>query len=229
MGLSDQIYDELQKRIVEGVYCIGDKIPSESELCENFSSSRAIIREALARLKSDGVLESRRGSGTFIAVTPDKVVRQSAKISSLADLQHCLEFRRCIEPEAAYFAALRATRAEIQSMEKALANLTAALESGKVEEKSDFAFHKSVVIASKNDFIIQSYESFSEQIITGMKLTRGMSLMTGQLRQKNVLEGHRMIYQMIIDRDPKGARDAMRDHILSGQSRLFYDINPEQK
>ncbi|WP_434362620.1 FadR family transcriptional regulator [Parasalinivibrio latis] len=229
MGLSDQIYDELQRRIVEGVYCIGDKIPSESELSADFSSSRSIIREALARLKSDGVLESRRGSGTFIATTPDKVVRQVAKISSLADLQHCLEFRRSVEPEAAYFAAMRATRVELQDMELALSNLTVALESKSLEEKSDFAFHYAVVRSSRNPFFIQAFESFSEQIITGMKLTRGMSLLSGENRQKDVLEGHKKVYQMILDRDPQGARNAMREHILSGQSRLFYDIDIEQK
>jgi DNA-binding FadR family transcriptional regulator len=83
----------------------GDRLPSESRLCEVFGVSRPVVREAISRLQADGLVVTRHGAGTFVAKRPREEFLRLAPIGSLADLMRCYEYRIALEGEAASLAA----------------------------------------------------------------------------------------------------------------------------
>ena len=100
-GLPDQIYSDILNRILEGEYKEGERLPTEHALAERFATSRPTVREALARLRADGIITTRHGSGTTVARRPDPDVRRFAPLETLSDIRRCYEFRIVTEAGAA--------------------------------------------------------------------------------------------------------------------------------
>ena len=119
--LSEHIYETLRERIVTGVYGSDEKLPGEYELAASFDVSRPIVREALERLRGEGLIYSRRGAGSFARHGKSAAPLQLgfAPVETIADIQRCYEFRLIIEPDAAAHAARRYN-------EEALARIEAA-------------------------------------------------------------------------------------------------------
>ena len=67
-----QLKEVLTEQISKGQYGLGDSLPTESQLCEKYSVSRTTVRQAISELTSDGYLERRRGSGTYVVKVPGK-------------------------------------------------------------------------------------------------------------------------------------------------------------
>ncbi|MBU0642084.1 MAG: winged helix-turn-helix domain-containing protein, partial [Alphaproteobacteria bacterium] len=70
--LADRVYGEVLSQIISGVLEVGAKLPSENDYCRMFSVSRPIVRVALSRLCADGIVERKRGSGTYIKRRPSR-------------------------------------------------------------------------------------------------------------------------------------------------------------
>src|ERR687895_671455 len=124
--LSSGIYEQLFERIVVGEFPVNARLPSETELARRFGASRPVVREALARLRDDGLIVSRQGSGSYVKKRPDQAVLQFVPVGSIADIQRCFEFRAGLEAAAA---ALAATRWE----EGDLADIKAAFDEACIE------------------------------------------------------------------------------------------------
>src|ERR671916_1206506 len=105
--LSAGIYEKLFERIVAGEFPVNARLPSETELARRFGASRPVVREALARLRDDGLIVSRQGSGSYVRRRPDQAVLQFVPVGSIADIQRCFEFRAGLEAAAAALAATR--------------------------------------------------------------------------------------------------------------------------
>ncbi|MFP3271168.1 MAG: GntR family transcriptional regulator, partial [Paraburkholderia sp.] len=82
-GLPDKIYGDILNQILEGEYKEGERLPTEHALAERFETSRPTVREALARLRADGIIVTRHGSGTTVARRPDPDVRRFAPLGKL--------------------------------------------------------------------------------------------------------------------------------------------------
>ncbi|NKJ46626.1 GntR family transcriptional regulator [Burkholderia sp. SG-MS1] len=100
-GLPDKIYGDILNRILEGQYKEGERLPTEHALAERFATSRPTVPEALARLRADGIIMTRHGSGTTVARRPDPDVRRFAPLETLSDIRRCYEFRIVTEAGAA--------------------------------------------------------------------------------------------------------------------------------
>src|ERR671916_1388904 len=105
--LSAGIYEKLFERIVAGEFPVNARLPSETDLARRFGASRPVVREALARLRDDGLIVSRQGSGSYVRRRPDQAVLQFVPVGSIADIQRCFEFRVGLEGAAAALAAAR--------------------------------------------------------------------------------------------------------------------------
>src|SRR5918994_190000 len=92
--LSAGIYEKLFERIVGGEFPVNARLPSETELARRFGASRPVVREALARLRDDGLIVSRQGSGSYVKRRPDQAVLQFVPVGSIADIQPCFEAGR---------------------------------------------------------------------------------------------------------------------------------------
>src|SRR5829696_683039 len=117
--LSDQIVAALERRIRSGKVAPGTRLPSERELCAEFGVSRIVVREAIARLKADGYVETRQGAGASVPARPGFLTYRLSPGSHLPkqDLAHIMELRFTVEVVATQLAALRRKDSDLVVME----------------------------------------------------------------------------------------------------------------
>ncbi len=219
--LSDRVYEDVLSMIVEGQISVGAKLPTEHALCEQFGVSRPILRQALKQLREDGVIVSRQGSGSFVQRRPDDAVLDFAPVGSIADIQRTFEFRAAVEGEAAYIAAVRRTEEDIAKLKATLDELDRCVRAGELGVDADEAFHVAVCAASDNKYFLAARTSMKSNILTGMNLTRNLSLTKPQERLELVQQEHIAIYNAIVSGEPEAARDAMRAHVENARNRVF--------
>ncbi|WAJ29386.1 FadR/GntR family transcriptional regulator [Antarcticirhabdus aurantiaca] len=221
--LSDRIYETLRERIAGGVYGADERLPGEYDLAAQFDVSRPIVREALERLRGEGLIYSRRGAGSFARPSrPAAPVQQLgfAPVETIADIQRCYEFRLTIEPEAAAYAARRRNDEAMARIEAALAMLDDATRQQRHREDADFAFHLAVAKAANNHYHLSALQALREHIAVGMKL-HGLTLMGPTPGLQRVFAEHTGIFEAIRDKDPEAASARMRSHLQGSLDRLF--------
>jgi GntR family transcriptional regulator, transcriptional repressor for pyruvate dehydrogenase complex len=219
--LADRIYERVIKQIVVGEFHIGERLPSENQLGTELGVSRAVVREALARLQADGVTITRRGAGTYVQRQPGREFLRLAPIGGIADLMRCFEFRVALEGEAASLAALRRNDDDLNTIEGAFERLNLINAAGELGVEEDVIFHAAIAAASRNQLFIQTLEALAKHVFNGMNLTRHISLSRNRRRLAMVQEEHSRIVQAIRDLDPDEARAAMRTHISNARNRAL--------
>lgn len=220
-GLADRIYRELLSMIIQGDLKKGDKLSTEQTLAEQFNTSRPTVREALSRLRAEGIVTSRQGAGTFVAKQPDPDLPRFMPLESLSDVRQCIEFRIVVESAAAALAAVMADEADLQLIEQALERLEHAVETSQLGVDEDFNFHVSIAQASKNQFFVSVMASIQPHLEFGMNLMRNLSLHKSTERLHRVQSEHRTVLQAIRNRDPQAAERAMREHLENTRLRMF--------
>nr|CAD6628399.1 FadR family transcriptional regulator [Rhizobium sp. TCK] len=219
-ALAERIYHMLYARISNGDYPTNSKLPPELNLSEEFGVSRPVLRTALERLRSEGLVYSRQGAGSYVRA-PNGQALGFAKVETIADIQRCYEFRINLETEAASLAAARRSDDNLHAMEKALRLMDAATLSHQHREDADFSFHLAVTAGARNHYFEASMRALREHIAVGMKM-HGKSLMSdGPKSLEDVFKEHRSIFNAIKDRDSEAAGKLMRDHLIHSRDRLF--------
>ncbi len=186
---------------MSGAYGAGDRLPAERELAGELALSRPALREGIRRLRSGGVLESRRGSGTYV---------------SDVDISGLFELRERVEPLAAQRAARLRHDGDIAELEQLVAAMRASLDDQAAYDVADLKFHASVAQASRSPVLISTLEMLTE---LGL-LVRAATSTSRQLRI-NALSDVERIYLSIERGHPKRAANAMERHILN--VRASYD------
>lgn len=212
--LSDVAYAKIFGRISAGEYPIDSRLPTENALASLLAVSRPVVREALARLRDDGFVTSRRGSGTYVVRTPEQELIRPPPLLSLGDMRHCLQFRISFEGEAAYHAARHGgDRAQLT---EAIRRLEEGLTAEVIGAEDDYLFHYAVTHSTGNRFFTTVMNDLRESIMSGMDITRSF----GSLRAR-VHEQHLEIYTAIMANDAEEARASMRRHLESAMRRAF--------
>ena len=219
-SLADVVLERLARAIKSGAYAEGERLPTEHDLAAEFQVSRPIIREALQRLRDQGLIYSRRGAGSFVRQSGLREPLGFGQLASIADLQRCYEFRITLEPEAAAAAAERHTGSTLVAITEALKMMRDATASRRHREDADFAFHSAIARASENQYFAKAMDALKDHIAVGMKF-HGLSLKATPDGLKQVYEEHRAIQEAIRDRRPERARDLMRAHLVGSRDRLF--------
>ena len=143
--LADRAYTAIVRIINDEGLAIGDRLPSEARLAETFGMSRTIVREALARLASDGITEARRGAGSYVKRRPSERLGTHMPMDELAKTLGTYEVRFVLEAETARLAALRRSSEQMEAIEQALAALRAALRSEAPAHDEDWMCHRAIV------------------------------------------------------------------------------------
>lgn len=220
VALSDFIYHKLFARIAAGEYAQNQRLPSENELAQMFNVSRPIVRAALDRLRSDGLVYSRQGSGSYIRAESTEAVVGFGAIETIADIQRCYEFRIALEGEAAAYAAARSDKNIIGELMAAMEPLQKGASRYSYEDEADYAFHLAVAKGANNQYFVRTLSALREHISVGMKI--GGTCLVGSNRQiDRVIDEHNEIIKYITARDPVGARQAMTNHIVNARARVF--------
>ncbi|WP_038130577.1 FadR/GntR family transcriptional regulator [Thioclava indica] len=220
-SLADQVYDQLLTQILEEEYPVHSRLPAEDVLAQNFGVSRPIVRAALSRLRDDGIVESRRGSGSYVLRSPDRQLITFLPLDSVSGVQRCYEFRIDVEGAAAAWAALRRDDEDLAAMDHAYQVMAQSYEQHALGVEADQMLHLAVARASKNPFFASVLESLSEQIAIGVKLSRSLTLLDTTVRQELVLAEHRAVLDAIRLKQPEVAKAAMRYHITAAKDRMF--------
>ncbi|XEN33775.1 GntR family transcriptional regulator, transcriptional repressor for pyruvate dehydrogenase complex (plasmid) [Ensifer sp. WSM1721] len=219
--LVDRVFDQLHERIRTGNYAPDSRLPGEHELASMLGVSRPVVRDALSRLREQGLIYSRQGAGTFVSAQVSAAAQLAySPVKSIADIQRCYEFRLTIEPAAAYYAAQRRDEAAIARIAAALAELREATSHQLHRTDADFLFHKAVAEASNNHYYTASLEALRAHIAVGMHL-HGLSLMGPRPGLEQVYEEHKAIFRAVADGRAEDARDLMLQHLEGSRDRLF--------
>lgn len=218
--LADRVYHWLFSRISNGEYPTNQRLPSEYALAEEFGVSRPVLRTALERLKSEGLVYSRQGAGNYVRAS-QAVTVGFARVETLADVQRFYEFRLTIETAAAGVAAERHDQAALAKIADALEMMRDATGSHLHREDADFAFHLAITEAANNHYYETAMRALRDHINVGMKL-HGQSLLSdGAKALEDVLAEHSAIYKAVNDRQSANASKLMRQHLERSRDRLF--------
>ncbi|MDD6355183.1 MAG: FadR/GntR family transcriptional regulator [Eubacterium sp.] len=212
--LADSIAQTILKMIeVENRFSIGDKLPNENELAKELGVSRSTLREAIKILTTNGILEIKRGKGTFVT---NNTIIESGDIGEIASgLDDLFEMRLMFEPDCAYYAAQRATDEEIAIICKYGEAVEKKILSGEDRTYEEQKFHESIANATHNSFVKQ----FMPIIFNAIK--KGVVVMQKDKDvSKDNMQDDRLIMEFIKKRNPEGARTAMRLHIIHAIEKL---------
>lgn len=219
--LADQVYEQLLAKILNEEFPVHSRLPAEEVLAQDFGVSRPVVRAALSRLRDDEIIQSRRGSGSYVVRRPDRQVMSFAPLESISDVQRCYEFRIELEGAGALWAARRRDEDDLAAMEQAYEKLEETYVKGQPGVEADQALHLAIARASKNPFFASVLESLSQQIAFGVKLSRSLTMLDTPMRQELVLSEHRAVLDAIRQKQPEVAQATMRHHITAAKERMF--------
>jgi GntR family transcriptional repressor for pyruvate dehydrogenase complex len=219
--LADQVFGALQAEIVDGRLKAGERLPIEPQLAASFGVSRTVIREAVSRLRNDGLVTTKQGSGIYVADGPvNRIFRMAPNsLENAETIREIFELRLGIEVEAAAHAAKRRTPENLQSLQKALKAIDATKAGADFGVEADVNFHRAVAAACGNAKIaaFQNYLSvFLVQSIAAARKNTAKS--PGMVAE--VVQEHAAILAAIRQGDAAAAGGAMRTHLLNAQGRL---------
>lgn len=217
-----QLREALRGQIAKGGYKPGDRLPSEARLTQEFGVSRTVIREAIAALRADGLVEPRQGAGVFVLdpPVPDALPFRNLDLARVSSLIEMLELRAAVEGDAAGYAALRRSPAQEEKIIEAFDDLRALSNAGQSISKADFRFHLTISEAANNPRFSEFLHLIGPTIIPRRTMApdEAAPLPAEYLR---LLDGeHEAILAAILDNDEDRARAAMRAHLRDGQARF---------
>ncbi|MFC3282217.1 FadR/GntR family transcriptional regulator [Litchfieldella rifensis] len=219
--LSDRVYGDIVDRIIKREFGEGERLPSEESMARLHGVSRPIVREALARLREDGLIRSHRGAGSFVCLRPNRAMLDFAPLESLADIQRCFEFRIAVEAESARLAALNAGPEDKRAITQALALLEQRIRDNALGVDADFGFHLAIAQGTHNRFFSDTLLSLKESITYGQNLARGLGLRRPAHHLPEVQDEHQRIHDSILAGDAEAASLCMREHLGNSRRRVF--------
>lgn len=225
-SVGEMVSDQLKEFLLDGRWKPGEKIPSENELAKSFGVSRVTIREALLRLASLGLLESRFGGGTYVReITPGLNMNALVPAAYLdpRSLLEVIEFRHVMETKTAALAARRATPEDVAELESTLARMERAGDDPGRFASEDLEFHLQLAKITKNSLIIESMN-----VIKGL-LGQALARTIERQGRSRVLPFHRRIVNAVAAHDEEAAILAMDQHIENMYESMERQLKTEKK
>jgi len=215
-NLATAVTAELVERIVRGIHPAGSALPPEPVLCETFSVSRTVVREAVKILQEKGLVQVRQGTGTTVTQPTmwnmlDELVLGAtiADDESLAILDDLVVTRRVLESDMANVAARLAGDEAVDQLRRLVEEMDTLVDDPDSYHDRDRAFHDTVMQASGNRIARAVVRALESQVVN---TARYMGRTARELCVASN-RGHRRIYELIAAHDPEGAAEAMFTHI----------------
>ncbi|PCK85911.1 GntR family transcriptional regulator [Rhizobium sophoriradicis] len=202
-NLADEAIEAIRSDILGKRWAVGDKLPNEATLSAMLSVSRGTVREAVRVLVSQGYLETRQGSGTYVRSTSD--AGRPLTMARRASLRDQFEARLALDVEAVRLTAIRRTPGTVAELRRLLSErgtYDGGDKAGFIER--DLAFHKAVIAASGNRAMVEIYDFFSASIAETIAATLGTDI------PEPDMQAHADIVDAIETGDPDKADAAVR-------------------
>jgi GntR family transcriptional regulator, transcriptional repressor for pyruvate dehydrogenase complex len=211
ISISEEITKQIMDLISSGALKLGQRLPSERELCQHFGASRSSLREALRCLSIVGVLNARVGEGTSVAADGGKFLRKIMEwklVTEKHDIEKLLEVRIALEGLSAACTAVQGTEEDIDGLRKLIAKMGASLKDEKAFAALDLEFHVTLANLSGNNLLADLISLIRSQLAKALHKV---------LHIRNALplshEEHTAIFKAIERHDPVAAREAMHVHL----------------
>jgi DNA-binding FadR family transcriptional regulator len=190
-------------------------------MTETFGVSRTVIREALASLAADGLVEPRQGAGVFVLDHPTLTLgSMSQEISKISQAINVLEVRMGIEVEASGLAATRRNAAQVALIQEAFFEFERVLKLGQPTGKADFAFHREIASATNNPLYVEMLDALGDRTIPCDRTSPWYSVEVLSVDYLAKLQReHLLVLKAISAGDAAAAREAMRAHLVAAQAR----------
>ena len=223
--LVERVVDNIVSYIVDNKVSPGSKLPNEFELASQFGVGRSTIREAIKMLSSKGVLEVKRGSGTFVA-NKQSATQDPLGLSMIKDRYKLaldlVTVRLLLEPEIAALAAKNATEEEIIELEKLCNMVESVITSGDNHIQYDIEFHASIARCSKNTVVTNLVPMINSSVAVFANITHR------SLREETI-QTHRQVFEAIRNHDSTSAKYAMTMHLLYNRNTITTLMNEAEE
>lgn len=222
--ISEEVVNQILKKIEEGSIKEKEKLPIESDLAKSFGISRTAVREGMQRLSAMDIIEILPGRGTFIKKIPKKSVfiLKKERISDRV-LMDVIEFRKILEPKIVEIVINKIDRNGMKKLEKCLILHKEGLIGGVFPAKGDVLFHETLALLTGNQFIIELLDDIRSLIIN---VTARVDYKS---KYKKSLEFHEEIYKNILNKNKEGASKSMENHINWINEILMESISKNKK
>ena len=227
-SLVDDVVGQLRNFVAHAKLSAGDQLPSEPELTKRFGVSRSVLREAVTRLQTIGLLDVQHGRGTFVAsgtaLTGSAQLMRSALTIAPHELMKFSEFRFVIEGYAVRQAAVLASDADLAELEALCAEIDRDDQDFVASVRSDFNFHYKFVEITRNEPMQNVFKVLQEFILASMVKT------TPQPRNIDYSRKiHRELLDAVRTRDPAIAGAAVDQHMELSRVALKSQIERQQR
>ncbi len=221
--LTTLMAEDMSQKILDGILKPGERLPTELELCDQYEVSRTVVRESIARLRSEGLLVSIQGRGMFVAEHPHagKFKIDIAGSKTLPDTIALLELRMCIEVEAAASCAKNRTKDEAVDIRQLMEKVDAMHQDpDNIEVHYDYPFHLAIAKAAKNPYYHRFLQFLQPIIVPRFRLGHLVRQELKDEYYRQIHEEHEAVVVSIEQQNPDAARECMRVHLLNSLERL---------
>ncbi|MGF9945219.1 FadR/GntR family transcriptional regulator [Priestia megaterium] len=218
-----QIYNQILSEIQSGAFQVGDKLPAERELCEQFGVSRVPVRQALSALELNGFIYSRQGEGVYVKEFQTEAKNsQSTLLTESTSPEDIVEARMNIEPLIVRFAALRATEEDIKDLRATIDKMEEETNEGVYVPETDEALHNGIAKASHNDLFISIMAAISNAMKQQemWKFIRDRTVTRPDYREVNFNE-HKLLINAIEQHNEEEAVRIMNFHMQNLYDRYW--------
>ena len=219
--LSQKVASKIEEAILSKELSVGDKLPSEHELCDQFGVSRTSVREAVKILITQGIVEVEKGRGIYVK----NLSSQNVTDGILKFYKHRLDgeyaidlihTRQALEPSIAYYAALNRTEKDLEIIEKHIKNLNKKDNNAELSAKYDLEFHKSLAIASKNKMFLLMMKPLQGLIPQVKKRIHAVLKDSTDV----AMIWHDRIFEAVRSGDAEEARNCMIEHLKIAEEQI---------
>ncbi|WP_371743928.1 FadR/GntR family transcriptional regulator [Mangrovicoccus sp. HB161399] len=216
-----RIITDLKDKIFSGQCVAGARLPSESALTQSYSVSRTVVREAIAVLRAEGLVEARKGSGVFVLDRSDQQRQPFSdldidRVSSAIEL---LELRSAVEIRSAGLAAARRSAKQLERLIETHRTLARLVSLGEATRDADFDFHYAIAEATQNQRFVEFLSVIRQGIVPRTLLGQSAADPTLKAPNPHLVEEHERILDAIMEGDPAAAEQAMQAHLDNSLSR----------
>lgn len=222
--LTDLVLRQIQGLILENKIRPGMKLPSERELAEMLGVSRTVVREATGSLATMGLVEIRPGVGIVVrSLNTDKLAASLSLLLRAREggisFDHLHEVRSVLEVEIAGLAAERATEEDVAALEEVYAKMDVAEKDSPAFAAGDVDLHRTLARATHNPLFVALMDSIQDVLLEQRLRVAALPDLA-----RKIMPYHRDILDRVKAKDPEGARDAMRRHLIQARQ-IFYEAS----
>lgn len=216
--VADELYFQLLNQITSGKWKIGEKIPSENQICKEYHTSRITVRTALHKLQAKDFIITKPGKGSFVVKDSDSSydLSDSSLDLSANDYKYMIEMRQALEFTSIQIMCFEGEEADFRRLEEAYLRLKESC-TPKDYADADYDYHFAIIQGSHNPVFIKIYEIFKDT------LYKYFSEMSGDNRDNNwdnAKNNHKKIMDAIVSRQPEEAQRIIRGTFEFNYNRL---------